>query len=102
MNLRVLVPAIGFAAVSLLPAIAQDHPFSVKDDIAMVRLSESSSDSDALDSEMASQSPDGDYVAIITTRGILALDQIESDLLIFRLKRYPRSFETPDHGLSQV
>src|SRR5260370_10746365 len=86
MNLRVLFAAIGFAALSLLPARAQDHSFSVKDDIAMVRFSEPSFDPNVSGSETAKLSPDGDYVAILTTKGLLASDKIESDLSVFRLK----------------
>ncbi|HTF71812.1 MAG TPA: hypothetical protein VK638_55010 [Edaphobacter sp.] len=86
MNLRVLLAAIGFAALSLFPTIAQSHPFSVKDDIAMVRFSEPSSDPDVPGSETAKPSPDGDYVAIITTKGLLKSNQIESDISVFRLK----------------
>jgi len=86
MTLRLRFAAIGFAALSILPARAQDHRFSVKDDIAMVRFSEPSSEPGVLGSETAKPSPDGDYVAIITTKGLLASDQIESDLSVFRLK----------------
>ena len=35
---------------------------------------------------MAKLSPDGDYVAIVTTKGLLESDQIESNLSVFRLK----------------
>src|SRR6266702_2234453 len=86
MDLRVLFSAIGLAALSPVAAIAQEHPFSVKDDIAMARFSEPSSDPDVPGSEMAKPSPDGDYVAIVTTKGLLASDQIASDLSVFRLK----------------
>jgi dipeptidyl aminopeptidase/acylaminoacyl peptidase len=86
MNLRVRFAAISFVALSLLPARAQDHRFSVKDDIAMTRFSEPSSDADVPGSETAKLSPDGVYVAIVTTKGLLESDQIESDLSVFRLK----------------
>ncbi len=86
MNLRVPFTATALAALSLLPARAQDHAFSVKDDIAMVRFSEPSSEPGVLGSETAKPSPDGDYVAIITTKGLLASDQIESDVSVFRLR----------------
>ncbi|WP_035352140.1 hypothetical protein [Edaphobacter aggregans] len=86
MNLRVFLAAIGLATLSPLAARGQSHSFSVKDDIAMARFSEPSSDPDVAGSEMAKPSPDGDYVAIVTTKGLLESDQIESDLSIFRLK----------------
>src|SRR5260370_1041149 len=52
----------------------------------MVRFSEPSSDPDVPGSEIARTSPNGDYVAIVTTKGLLESDQIESDLSVFRLK----------------
>jgi dipeptidyl aminopeptidase/acylaminoacyl peptidase len=93
MNLCVRFAAIGFAALSLLTASAQDHRFSVKDDIAMVRFSNPSSDPDVLGSETAKPSPDGEYVAIVTTKGLLESDQIESDLSVFRLNEISAFFE---------
>ncbi len=86
MNLRVLFAAIGFPTLSLMHARAQDHSFSVKDDIAMVRFSNPSPDSGVPGSETAKPSPNGDYVAMVTTKGLLASDKIESDLSVFRLK----------------
>jgi dipeptidyl aminopeptidase/acylaminoacyl peptidase len=87
MNLRVRFAVIGFAALFFLTARAQDHLFSVKDDIAMVRFSEPLYDPNVSGSETATPSPDGDYVALVTTKGLLASDKIESDLSIFRLDK---------------
>ena len=89
MNPRVLsaiIAALGFAALSSFTAKAQDHRFSVKDDIAMARFSDPSYDPGVPGSETAKPSPNGDSIAIVTTKGLLASDKIESDLLVFPLK----------------
>ncbi len=87
MNARLFFVALTVSALPFLSARAQEeHSFSVKDDIAMVRFSEPSSDPDIPGSDTARPSPDGDYVAIVTTEGLLAADKIESDLSVFRCK----------------
>lgn len=86
MNARLFLVTIGAAALSLVSARAQDHLFSVKDDIEMVRFSEPSSDPDVPGSDAAKPSPHGEYVAIVTTKGLLATDKIESDLSVFRCR----------------
>jgi dipeptidyl aminopeptidase/acylaminoacyl peptidase len=86
MRLYVRWTAIGIAALAASHANPQDHAFSVKDDIQMSRFSDPLPDSSVPGSENAVQSPDRRYVAIVTTRGILALDQIESDITIFSLR----------------
>jgi hypothetical protein len=78
--------AVILAALSVNCANSQDHAFSVRDDIRMVRFSDPSSDPDAPGSDIAAQSPDGKHVAIVTSRGILTSDQIESDVTIFDLR----------------
>jgi hypothetical protein len=75
-------------------ASAQDHPFTVKDDIAMVRFSEPFPQSGVVGSEIAPQSPDGRYFAVITSRGLLASDQIQSQVEIFRREKV-RAFMQP-------
>jgi dipeptidyl aminopeptidase/acylaminoacyl peptidase len=83
MRLLVHWTAMAIAAFPLTTAYSQDHAFSVEDDIAMVRFSEPSSDSSVPGSEIAKPSPDGKYVAVVTTRGLLHSDQIESEIAIF-------------------
>ena len=70
-------------------ASTQDHPFTVKDDIAMVRFSEPfpRSGSGFAGSEIAPQSPDGRSFAVITSRGLLKSDQTESQVVIFRREK---------------
>lgn len=70
--------------------LAQEHSFSVKDDIAMVRFSDPTADVNSPVSENAKVSPDGKHVAVVTTRGILDSDQIESTVSIFDLTAIDR------------
>jgi hypothetical protein len=79
--------ATAVAGFALSCAQAQQHPFTVKDDIAMNRISEPRADPATPGSEIAWPSPDGRFVAIITTRGILNKDQIESRILTFDLQK---------------
>src|ERR1700677_2491163 len=72
----------GFASVS---AASQDHAFSVKDDIAMVRFSDPFSQPGLPSSNIVQRSPDGKHFAVVTTEGLLGSDQIESQLSIFDL-----------------
>lgn len=76
-------------------SLAQEHSFSVKDDIAMVRFSDPTADVNSPVSENAKISPDGKHVAVVTTRGILDSDQIESTVSIF-------DFTAIDHFLSDA
>ena len=63
--------AIAIAAA--LPALlnAQEHAFSVKDDIAMVRFSDPSELATEPGSNIVHTSPDGEHYAIVTTKGLL-------------------------------
>lgn len=77
--------AISIAALPLARANSQDHPFSVKDDIAMIRFSDPSSEHSVAGREIVKPSPDGKHFALVTTRGLLDSDQIESKISIFDL-----------------
>jgi dipeptidyl aminopeptidase/acylaminoacyl peptidase len=77
--------AIAMALLPLASAYSQDHPFSVKDDIAMVRFSDPYPDHSIPGSALARKSPDGKYVAVVTTRGLLDSDQLESEISVFDL-----------------
>jgi dipeptidyl aminopeptidase/acylaminoacyl peptidase len=60
---------------------SQEHAFTVRDDIAMVRFNDPS----ALEKSSAARfSPDGRYFAVVTSKGLLESDRIESVLSIFR------------------
>lgn len=78
--------AIGIAVLPLARASSQDSSFSVKDDIAMVRFSDPLPNHSIPGSENVRPSPDGRHFAVVTTKGLLNSDQIESDISIFDLK----------------
>jgi Prolyl oligopeptidase family len=90
--------AYGVFIMSMVTACAgastQDYPFTVKDDIAMVRFSEPFPQSGIAGSEVAPQSPDGRYFAVITSRGLLASDEVESQVEIFSRDKV-RAFMQP-------
>jgi dipeptidyl aminopeptidase/acylaminoacyl peptidase len=91
---RIYVAIILGIVTACAGASNQVHPFTVKDDIAMVRFSEPFSEPDLLGSDIAPQSPDGKYFAVVTSRGLLESDQIESRILIFsrdRVRAFMRS-----------
>ena len=86
MKLCACLVAVGVSVSLQAQAISSDHAFSVKDDIAMVRFSDPSSEPGVPGSDVARRSPDGKYLAIVTTKGLLESDQIESDVTVFRIK----------------
>jgi dipeptidyl aminopeptidase/acylaminoacyl peptidase len=77
----IILSAIGITASAQPPK----HAFSVKDDIAMVRFSDPSPEQSDPTNDGAKVSPDGRYAAIVTTRGLLDSDQIESTVSTFDL-----------------
>lgn len=79
--------ALCAAALTSACAYSQDHAFSVKDDIAMVRFSDPRPTTNLPGSEFAQESPDGRFVAVVTSKGRLASDQIESTLSIFETEK---------------
>lgn len=90
-------------ALSFLQAPAyansQEHPFSVKDDIAMVRFSDPSAEEDDPDSTMDRRSPDGKRIAVVTTRGLLDSDQIESTISVFDVSEVEGAIHDPTRAL---
>src|SRR5437899_607342 len=89
--------AIGTPFFSFGPtraAIAPSRPFTVRDGIEMTQFSDPSSLDDTTD---VKYSPNGRYFAIVTSRGILSSDCVESTLSIFSteaVKKYLRSRST--------
>jgi len=63
-----------------MAACAEARPFSVNDDIEMVRFSDPSGTEPG---STAKFSPDGKHFAVVTSKGILKTDQIQSELLVF-------------------
>lgn len=69
--------------------------FSVKDDIAMVRFNDPPEEHDVSEQDADLYSPDGNLVAVVTTRGILSTDRVQSSISIFRLKDVASFLESP-------
>lgn len=67
------------------------HAFDVKDDIAMTRFA----------SEPLDMSPDHRYFAVVTSKGLLSIDRIESQLWIFRIRNVAAAFENPTSKMSK-
>ena len=61
-------------------ARAESRPFTVRDDIAMVRFNDPSA---LANGATAKFSPDGRYFVIVSSRGLIASDQIESTISIY-------------------
>lgn len=88
---RLLFVYASITALSLSPALAQQRPFSVKDDIAMMRFNDPSADVNETENDSDNYSPDGKHVAIVTTSGLLGSDQVRSVIEIFdteAIKKY--------------
>jgi dipeptidyl aminopeptidase/acylaminoacyl peptidase len=62
---------------------AQEHAFTVTDDIEMTRFSDPLPVSSIAGTEIVHCSPDGKYFAVVTTRGLLESDEVESEISIF-------------------
>jgi hypothetical protein len=74
---------VALTALSALCPEAQEHPFSVKDDIEMVRFSDPYPLNHMASSTIAQESPDRRHFAVVTTRGLLASDLVESSITVF-------------------
>jgi hypothetical protein len=85
MDVRLFL-VIAFAAAMSAVAQEQPHDFSVKDEIAMVHFSDPSDDQELFDSNRINTSPDGHHFAIVTTRGLIHSDEIETALTVFDLR----------------
>jgi len=83
MKIHVGVAALCIAVTQVVPARPETHPFSVKDDIAMVRFSDPLADPTTPGSDIVRSSPDGRHFVFVTTKGLLDSDQVESDIYIF-------------------
>ena len=89
--LRTCISCLGLAGIALgAEGSAQPHRFSVRDSIEMTRFSDPS---DFERESKARLSPDGNYFLVITSRGLMESNRIESTLWIFS-KDDVRSFLT--------
>jgi dipeptidyl aminopeptidase/acylaminoacyl peptidase len=76
---------------------AQQPAFSVKDDIAMVRFNDPSEDINALENDSDNYSPNGKYIAVVTTRGLLASDQVRSVIEVFDVDEIKGFLSSPSN-----
>jgi hypothetical protein len=78
-----------------LNAFSQDRAFSVRDDIAMVRFNHLATRAPGSGSDIGSRSPNGKYFAVVTTKGILGEDLVESDINLFDRDAVESYLENP-------
>jgi dipeptidyl aminopeptidase/acylaminoacyl peptidase len=71
-------------------AQVQEPSFSVKDDIAMARFNDPSAETGAPEQDAEQYSPDGRHLAVVTTRGLLVSDQVESSIAVFDVREVER------------
>src|SRR4051812_3525955 len=86
--------------IAVIPAIwaQSSHPFTVEDDIAMVRFSDPRPQPGVLGSEIARQSPDGKHIAVVTSKGLLSSNRIESQLSVFDTRQLGSFLNSADSG----
>jgi hypothetical protein len=83
MKALTLFCGVMIARIAVTTGAAQSHPFTVKDDIEMTRFSDPRPIPGVPASELAQRSPDGRHFAVVTTKGILQSDLLESRIIIF-------------------
>jgi dipeptidyl aminopeptidase/acylaminoacyl peptidase len=75
----------------------QQKAFSVKDDIAMVRFNDPAEEANAFTQDCDLYSPDRKYVAVVTTKGLLATDQVQSSISVFDLRAVERFLQSSSY-----
>lgn len=93
MSLRILICCLAISLLGPMRAVSatDGHPFSIADDIAMYRFSDPLGEQADVTAKL---SPDGQHFAVVTSRGQLRTDQVESTLWLFDsgdVVRYLRS-----------
>ena len=83
MKVLMLCCGVMIAEFAAIGCAAQSHPFTVKDDIEMTRFSDPRPIPGIAASELAQRSPDNRHFAVVTTKGILQSDRLESRIMIF-------------------
>jgi dipeptidyl aminopeptidase/acylaminoacyl peptidase len=94
-NSRLLLLFVSFTMLPAGQARCQQKGFSVKDDIAMIRFNDPSADTNSTEQYSDLYSPDGKHVAIVTSKGLLGSDQMESSVTVFDLEEVKDFLETP-------
>jgi dipeptidyl aminopeptidase/acylaminoacyl peptidase len=79
--------ALALIVVVSANANGQENRFSVKDDIEMTRFSDPYPVPGLASSDVARRSPDGHYFVIVTTKGLLRSDLLESTVTAFELEK---------------
>ena len=96
-NSRLILLCVALAALLSGQARCQQKSFSVKDDIAMVRFNDPSEEANASTQDCDLYSPDRRYVAVVTTRGLLGTDQVQSSISVFDLPAVEGFLQSPSH-----
>jgi dipeptidyl aminopeptidase/acylaminoacyl peptidase len=96
-NLRLIF--LFYSVVALLPAQVrcQQRPFTVKDDIAMVRFNDPSAAIDTAEQDSELYSLDKNHVAVLTSKELLASDQMQSSIAVFDLRSVHRFLQSPSY-----
>ena len=94
----VFVGSLAFTAMCGV-SHSQSGSFSVKDDIAMVRFSDPSAERQSSPDNAENVSPDGRHVAIVTTKGLLESDQIQSTISVFEIEMVRAFLDHPSQPL---
>ena len=92
--------AIRTVAIALLQCLAivshtQTHPFTVADDIEMTRFGDPLA---GVTGETAKVSPDGEHIAIVTSKGIIKTNQIQSTIFVFDTASLEAFLQIPGHS----
>ena len=97
-NSRLFIATAIVATLASGRAPGQQRAFSVTVDIAMVRFNDPSADVNALENDSENYSPDRKHVVVVTTRGLMATDQLRSEITVFDvadIERFLRSTSSP-------
>jgi dipeptidyl aminopeptidase/acylaminoacyl peptidase len=94
---RLILLCLVLAALLSRQAHGQQNSFSVKNDIAMVRFDDPSEEANVSTQDCDLYSPDRKYVAVVTTKGLLATDQVQSSISVFDLRAVERFLQSPSH-----
>ncbi len=93
----ILICLVLVAPLSRQTRCQQRKSFSVKDDIAMVRFNDPPEEENASTQDSDLYSPDRKYVAIVTTKGLLATDQVQTSIIVFDLQAVKRFLQSTSH-----
>jgi dipeptidyl aminopeptidase/acylaminoacyl peptidase len=96
-NLRLIF--LFYSVVAVLPAQprCQQKPFTVKEDIAMVRFNDPSAAINASEQDSELYSPDKNHVAVLTSKELLASDQEQSSIAVFDLSNVHRFLQSSSY-----